>query len=160
MKFDKNSFLQQFILYSVILICLIIGGCRKGQPESNSSAVAGIQWMTNHDQALSTAKESKKPLMIEFTADWCRHCRRLEDTTFTHIDVIKKASSFIPLQIDIDKYQDIAKSYNANAGKYGGVGVPNILFMTDQKKKLKHIIGFRKPEELIAVMDSVLLMIE
>ena len=160
MEFNKKSFHRPFVLLIVVLICLMTSGFRKEQAESKSSTTASIAWLTDHDQALSKARDSKKPLMIVFKADWCPHCRRLKDMTFTRIDVIKKASSFIPLQIDIDKYQDLAKSYNANAGRYGGVGVPNILFMTYQNRTLKHIIGFKKPEELIAVMDSVLVMIE
>ena len=46
--------------------------------------------------------------------------------------------------------------YNANARKYGGVGIPNILFMTGKKEKIKHIVGYHGPAQFLAVMDSVL----
>jgi thiol:disulfide interchange protein len=115
-----------------------------------------IQWITNLDSALVLASEQNKPLMVDFMATWCPPCRTMEDSTFSNPDIIRKSTAFITVRIDVDKQGGIADKYNGNAGKYGGVGIPNILFMTGEEKVLKHPIGYRSPEALAAIMDSVL----
>ena len=53
-------------------------------------------------------------------------------------NIIKKSNEFIPVRIDVDKQKDIAEEYNGNARKYGGIGIPNILFLDKEviEKKL------------------------
>ena len=63
------------------------------------------------------------------------------------------------LKIDVDKQQDIANKYNGNARKYGGMGIPNILFLDKENNIVHRIVGFHDASQLIAVMDSVLLEI-
>ena len=92
-------------------------------------------------------------------ADWCPPCRAMEDSTFSNPEVINKAQDFIPLRIDVDEHQDVANKYNGNASKYGGVGIPNILFMKADETRLKHVIGYHGPQKFIAVMDSVLTLL-
>ncbi len=115
-----------------------------------------VQWGTDIDAALKTAKNNDKILMIDFMADWCPPCRKMEKETFSDHDVIKKIGNFIPVRIDVDDNQDIANEYNGNAGKYGGIGIPNILFLDKDKNVNHHIVGFHDSKQLIAVMDSVL----
>ncbi|UCF04566.1 MAG: thioredoxin family protein [bacterium] len=136
-----------------LLVALTVTGCGGGTGEQES---AEIHWLEDLDTALLTAREVRKPLMIDFTATWCPPCRKMEDSTFSNTEVIRKARSFVTLRIDVDKQRDIAVKYNGNARKYGGVGIPNILFMTAGEKRLRHIIGYYGPDRLVAVMDSVL----
>lgn len=152
---EKKQWLTPFIFYLITLL-LAINGCGKKEPKKQGEAGPKIQWLHDPNAALALAQEEDKPLMIDFMAEWCPPCWRMEDSTFSHPDVIRKASSFVPLRIDVDKQGKIANKYNGNARKYGGVGIPNVLFMTGDEVKLKHVIGYRGPEEFLAVMDSVL----
>jgi len=94
--------------------------------------------------------------MIDFMAVWCPPCKAMEDSTFNQAGVIEKSRQFITLRIDVDKQPDVAIDYNGNARKYGGVGIPNLLFLSPDNEKIKHAIGFHNTGQLIAVMDSVL----
>jgi thiol:disulfide interchange protein len=104
------------------------------------------------------AEQENKLLMIEFTAGWCPYCRMMEDSVFSHSDVILKSNRFIPIRIDVDKQSDIANRYQANARKYGGSGIPNILFLHREGKKLMHLVGYMNELEFLAKMDSVLVI--
>jgi thiol:disulfide interchange protein len=115
-----------------------------------------IQWTYDLDTGIARAKKQDKPVMIDFMAVWCPPCKAMEDSTFSDADVIRKAGAFIPVRIDIDKQRDLAARYNGLARKYGGIGIPNILFMKADGTKLKHIVGYYTPEQLIAAMDSAL----
>ena len=86
-----------------------------------------INWGGNLDLAFDSASISNKIIMIEFMAEWCPPCKKMEKETFSNERVIKKLNEFILIKIDVDKQQDIAKEYNRNAKKYGGIGIPNIV---------------------------------
>jgi len=139
----------RYILVFALLLIASVGGCGGGHE-------AEIDWKFDLDAALAEARRTNRPLMIDFMAEWCPPCRAMEDSTFNDPDVIQRAASFVTIRIDVDKQREVAIRYNGNARKYGGVGIPNILFMTAGQTRLKHIIGFQGPQQLVAVMDSVL----
>ena len=81
----------------------------------------------------------------------------MDKITFSNTNIIKKSNEFIPVRIDVDKQKDIAEEYNGNARKYGGIGIPNILFLDKEKKNIHHIVGFHDVDQLMGIMDSVLM---
>jgi thiol:disulfide interchange protein len=146
----RRSALGSLLVLEAVLLILIFG-C--GGEEAKK-----IEWGENVSAALTMAKEEGKPVMVDFMATWCPPCHAMEDSTFSDPSVIRKATAFIPVRIDVDKQREVAVQYDGNARKYGGVGIPNILFMTGDGTKLKHIVGYYGPEALACVMDSVLAM--
>lgn len=75
-------------------------------------------------------------------------------------EVIQKSLAFIPVRIDVDEQREVAVAYNGNARKYGGVGIPNILFLDADGGRLKHIVGYHGPEQFASVIDTVLAFYE
>ena len=149
-----------FTILLVLVVMTLTSSCNKKEGNEKDLSIKEIHWIENIDEAFALAQEHNKPLMIDFTATWCPPCRMMEDSTFTNPYVIKIADAFITVRIDVDKQGDVANQFQSNAGKYGGIGIPNILFLDKNKNELKHPIGFKNPEALIAIMDSVLTMIE
>ncbi len=143
---------------TLFILATCIACSQKKQPASETSTE--IHWITQMDSALTLAAAQTKPVMVDFMAEWCPPCQKMEKTTFNQTEVVDKSNHFITVRIDVDKQGELANAYNGNARKYGGVGIPNILFMDSNKNKLKHIIGYQSPENLIAEMDSVLIQFE
>ena len=137
-----------------LIILLLIVGCEKQVSEDNHN---GIKWGNNLDSALTLASNSNKLIMIDFMAEWCPPCKEMDKITFSNTNIIKKSNEFIPVRIDVDKQKDIAEEYNGNARKYGGIGIPNILFLDKEKNIIRQIVGFHNVDQLIAIMDSVLM---
>ena len=137
-----------------LTILLLIVGCEK---QINEDSRHGIQWGNNLDSAFTIASNSNKIIMIDFMAEWCPPCKKMDKNTFSNTNIINKSNEFIPVRIDIDKQQNIAEQYNGNARKYGGIGIPNILFLDKEKKNIRHIVGFHDVDQLLGIMDSVLI---
>ena len=138
-----------------LLTLFIVFGC--GQKSAEESVeMASIGWVETIPGALEKASAQDKIVMIKFSATWCPSCQRLEDHTLNELAVIKKVNQFVPVRIDVDQQAEVANAYNGNARKYGGVGIPNILFLDKDGKTLKHVIGYRPPEQFSAIVDSVL----
>ena len=138
----------------ILLSILLIVGCEKQVREDSHN---GIKWGNNLDSAFTIASNSNKFIMIDFMAEWCPPCKEMDKNTFSNKNIIKKSNEFIPVRIDVDKQQNIAEEYNGNARKYGGIGIPNILFLDKEKKIIRHIVGFHDVDQLIGIMDSVLM---
>ena len=139
-----------------LTILLLIVGCEKQVREDSH---IGIQWGNNLDSALTIASNLNKIIMIDFMAEWCPPCQKMDKKTFSNINIINKSNEFIPVRIDVDKQQNIAEEYNGNARKYGGIGIPNILFLDKEKNVIRHVVGFHDVYELIGIMDSVLMQL-
>jgi thiol:disulfide interchange protein len=131
----------------IILLCLPLIGFGQSQE---------IIWKENLDSAFNLASLSNKIIMIEFMAEWCPPCKRMEKETFSNDKIINKSNEFIFVKVDVDKNQDIANEYKRNAKKYGGIGIPNILFIDKDKNIVHQTVGFLNANQLTAVMDSVL----
>ena len=138
----------------ILIIALLVVGCGQKVSENNPN---GIKWGDNLDSAFAVASISNKLIMIDFMAEWCPPCKEMDKITFSNTNIIKKSNEFIPVRIDVDKQKNIAEEYNGNARKYGGIGIPNILFLDKEKKIIRHIVGFHDVDQLIGIMDSVLM---
>jgi thiol:disulfide interchange protein DsbD len=138
---------------SIILAAMILlAGCGgKDLPDDTA-----IPWSSDLSAAIAKAHSENGIVMVDFTAVWCPPCRAMEDSTFGVPDVVKKASSFIPVRIDVDAQREVAEKYGGNARKYGGIGIPNILFLDGEGHRIKQVVGYHGPRRFIAVMDSVL----
>jgi thioredoxin-related protein len=55
-----------------------------------------------------------------------------------------------------DSQPQVAAKYKALARVYGGIGVPNVLFMTSNGKKARHIVGYYDAKRLLSALNSVL----
>ena len=149
----KKSVTIRGAAVSLLILASAVVTCRQAPKSAQQS---GIAWNLELDAAFKQAAKLNKPLMVEFMAEWCSSCRMMEDSTFIDPAVIEKAGHFIPVRIDVDKQKDVAERYGSSARKYGGIGIPNILFMTGGGVKLKHRVGTMDASALVAVIDSVL----
>lgn len=137
---------------AVLSAVILLAGCG-GEKRAERS---DIPWSNDVSAAIVEADSAECIVMVDFTAVWCPPCRAMEDSTFSDPSVVKKSASFIPVRVDVDKQRETAEKYGGNARKYGGIGIPNILFLDGEGRRIKQVVGYHGPQKFIAVMDSVL----
>jgi len=97
--------------------------------------------------------ESKKPVMVDFYADWCVSCIELENYTFSEPSVEKKMQDFTLIQIDVTKNTEADKEI---LKEFGLFGPPAILFFKNGSElKSKRLIGFKDANEFLAHINSL-----
>jgi thiol:disulfide interchange protein DsbD len=98
-------------------------------------------------------KESKKPVMVDFYADWCVSCIELENYTFSDTNVKKKLQEFTLIQIDVTKNNNNDKEI---LKEFGLFGPPAIIFFKDGSElKNKRLVGFKDAKEFLAHINSL-----
>ena len=85
-----------------------------------------VAWIDDIDHAKRFAQETDRPIMLDFSADWCTPCRALERTFFRRPEIVRLSMQLIPVRIDAT-YE--SKALRALMDEYCIVGFPAILFL-------------------------------
>ncbi len=101
------------------------------------------------DARLELARLEQKPVMLDYYADWCIDCVRMEKATFKHAKVGQVLADFILLQVDVTDAAD--DSTNAVKKRYGVYGPPAMLFFDRNGRERTDLrrYGFMPPEEFL-----------
>ena len=101
-----------------------------------------IRWEHRLEDALKKAKATGKPVLIDFWAEWCGWCHRLDSTTYADPAVVKLITSdFVALKIDTEA----GKRSTEIAYKYGVQSLPTIAFVSPSGRPIDRVNGFQGP---------------
>jgi thioredoxin-related protein len=104
----------------------------------------GLTWL-DHDAALTAAAEQERPVMLHFTADWCRWCKKMKAETYTDPAVAELLrEDFVTGMIDADENPGLKT-------RYGVEGLPTIWFLTASGDGITYVPGF-VPAETFATL--------
>ncbi|MBI4778002.1 thioredoxin family protein [Candidatus Desantisbacteria bacterium] len=120
---------------------------QKPEKPEKPAEVINIQWVNSFDEGLEMAKARNCPLMVDFSAEWCGWCKKLDEETWTDKNVIQLAQRFVCVKIDCDTDRQ-------TPARYGARSLPTILFITPDEKVIHHVLGYRNPEDMIAEMNK------
>lgn len=107
-----------------------------------------VTWTTYDVAALKTARETGKPIVIDFTADWCIPCKELDAKTFRNGNVAAELQRFARIKADVTQ----SNERNVTLMKqFGVVGPPTVIFVDRAGNELRdlRLVGFEKPEEFV-----------
>jgi len=86
---------------------------------------------------------------MEFTAEWCGYCKRMEKTTFTNPQVVAFLSdNYLPVRVDADKNKELVADLAIK-------GLPAILIVSSDLQIIERISGFQTPDALMAKVEPV-----
>lgn len=119
--------------------------------ESDSAHVEFIrvQNVSDLDARLERARLDQKPVMLDYYADWCVDCVRMEKSTFNDTQVARVLEDFVLVQVDVTNASD--ESTNAVKKRYGVYGPPAMLFFdrNGQERDELRRYGFMPPAEFL-----------
>lgn len=93
------------------------------------------------DRELAAAAAAGRPALVDFYADWCVECKRMERTTFADPAVRAALGDFVMLKIDVT---DQDEAHRALQQRFGIIGPPATLFFpcsTDERRALR-LVGY------------------
>jgi thiol:disulfide interchange protein len=127
---------------------------KEDAPRASSSRV---QWMSLAD-GLATARASNKPVLYDFTAEWCAPCHLLDAQVFQDEELAATINErFVPIRVT-DRQQEEGRNTPEVASlqqRYGVNGFPTVVFASADGLELARMDGFRGAEEFRKVMERV-----
>jgi thiol:disulfide interchange protein len=104
------------------------------------------------EDAKKQAEKTGKLIFIDAYTSWCGPCKRMAATTFKDEKLAKYFNeNFISLKIDVEQDADgpeIEKMYKIQA-------YPTLLFINENGKLVKNIIGFQEADKLMSIAKSI-----
>lgn len=77
---------------------------------------AAVTWRTDLEAALAEAKTSGKPVLVDFSAEWCPPCKVMKHEVWPDPEVGRLVNTgYVPVLVDIDKHQALAQRYNVTS---------------------------------------------
>jgi thiol:disulfide interchange protein len=109
------------------------------------TAPAALTWR-DHDAALAAARETGRPVLIHFTADWCKWCKVMQQETYIQPEIRGlMADAFVTAQVDADRQPRLRARYNVQ-------GLPTIWFLTSEGEPIIYIPGYVDAPTFLSVL--------
>jgi thiol:disulfide interchange protein DsbD len=122
-----------------------------------------VQWTLVHtgedvqaflDDKRAEAKTAGQPLMIDFWAQWCVYCKKLDKLVWNVPEVVAEAQRFVTIKVDATAPDDAEMTAIKEAFKVPGL--PRIIFI-DSRGEVLHgrSTGWQKAEDMLKIMKSI-----
>jgi hypothetical protein len=122
--------------------------------------MSSVQWFDNDSiaEAQATAKDLRRPLLIDFWSPTCMGCAKLVARTYTDPSVRELlASTFVCVKYNTKKPNADFLRLN---GSFAHVWHPDVVVADARLKEARRIIGFLPPLELIAQLRVGVALLE
>ena len=117
---------------------------------------AGLfQQVTSMDDVQQRVKAAGRVALLDFYADWCAPCKRMEKLTFSEQRVRAKLAQFAALQADVTRNTPDDKLLLKH---YQLAGPPGIIFFDRNGQEMPglRVIGFEPPEKFVRTLEQAL----
>jgi thiol:disulfide interchange protein DsbD len=116
----------------------------------------GVNWQPYSEELLAAARQQNKPVVLDFSADWCTPCRELENITFHHPEVVRLANEdFLMVKLDLTGKSD--PRHVELLQRYQVMGVPTVVFLDGRGREVPdlRLVDFTPPEQFLSRLASV-----
>jgi thioredoxin-like negative regulator of GroEL len=112
------------------------------------AAHAEVRWETNFARATSAARETNRPMLVEFWATWCETCAAMDANVYSDGRVASAMSKVIPVRVDIDREPGISRKYEIS-------GTPTLMLMDAYGNELFRFTGSLSLDRVVQLLGEL-----
>jgi thiol:disulfide interchange protein len=148
------------LILSLILSLITLTACnqeasteskvtKKANEDSVTSSKA-LKWMRWTPAAFEQAKQKKRLVLVDFSAEWCGFCKKMDKTTWRDPQVLAIiGENYIPVRVEDEVDPELAE-------KYRDYGRPAIIVLDAEGKEIFKKTGYLKPQWMLWTLQGVL----
>jgi len=134
-----------------------LAGLRGGGPAgamTTAPARVNFRPVTSTQELDTILANADKPVMLDFYADWCTECKRMEKSTFHDPAIARELKDFVALKADVTRQNAQDK---ALMQRFGVIGPPATLFFDRHGRLLNqyNFFGYKNATELAETLQQV-----
>lgn len=127
----QKGLMQATLIVGIGYLCLSVFDLRpyiRGRIMADNSInqIKEMNWQPYSDEALAQATKDRKPVIIDFWAEWCAACHELAEQTFTDVRVRAMGGNYTLLKFDATKDSDQLRALKK---RYNIQGLPTVIFI-------------------------------
>ncbi len=124
-----------------------------GGVAATPAAEVSFRQVETLDELQGAIASSTRPVFVDFYADWCVDCVRMERRTFPDPEVARRMAEFTLLKVDVTAYNS---DHQEVLSHFGLIGPPAYLFFVDGEELKQHrTFGFLNPNRFASLLDEV-----
>jgi thiol:disulfide interchange protein DsbD len=112
-----------------------------------------LRWMDNEPAGLARARLDGKPLVVDFTADWCLPCKEMEVSVFSNPDVAAEMENFVLVRVDVTR-EDESETVPALKQRYGVDTLPALRFVAPAGQIVGRVDKLLSWQEFLGQLQS------
>lgn len=126
----------------------------------NATANGPVQWH-QFTGGYEKAKRERKPVVVDFYADWCHWCKVMDRQTFTAPKIANSLNrEYVAIRVDMNsstpvRYQGRSLSPADFASMMGVKGLPTVIFMDKSGEVVTRLPGFVRAETFQALLGYI-----
>ncbi len=110
-----------------------------------------LSWLPYRESIIEKARLNKKPILIDFYAEWCLSCKHMEKILFQDPKIISMCKRFTLIKVDLTKQLPEQKRL---LKKFDIKGLPTFVFITQNRTFM--LEGEIKPDVFLEKLKQVL----
>ena len=138
MVWTSNSGLQRVCL----ALAAIMATCAASHAQPPK-----VDWFYTYEDSLDKAKEERKPVLLDFYADWCGPCRMMDSQVYADPVIVKALEGFVCVKMDVDKNEKQAFKYRVR-------GIPRAIVLNVHGDVIADQTGFVNSDEFLGFLTK------
>lgn len=112
-------------------------------------------WQDGMEAGLTAAAVNDRPMVVLFTAGWCRPCQVFKKRVLSTLEVRDALrGGYVPVQVDLTD-QSSANPNVLLAQAYGVSGLPTVIAMTREGERIEAFVGERSPGAFVDWLEGL-----
>jgi len=128
---------------------LVPAGAQQHGASTRRVARGHLRFVEGYQKGYAQAVAQGKPMLLFFTAEWCRYCHQMADEAFTNPQVVSLSEHFVCILVDADVEPSICQKYQVS-------GYPTVQFLSARGAPLDRIVGKKPGHQLMMAMQAAL----
>ena len=144
------------LTFSALAAFIILTACSGPEPASEAPVAAvtnhatvEVTWESDMPAALERARNEGKLVLVNFYADWCVWCKRLESTTLRDAKVASiLQNKMVPLSLNVEgDGKELSNEYQVD-------GLPTIIVLDAGGREIGRIPGYMPPDSFLKRVED------
>lgn len=107
-----------------------------------------IKWYS-YEEGVTLGKSQHKKIFINFFADWCGYCKKMDKGTFIDPEIVSYLNkNFIAIKVNSDKETALASKYKVR-------GLPSNWFVSETGDQIGNYPGYIPADSLMPILKYI-----